>query len=81
MKLKFKTVSIYSSLDNKKVHSIISQVDEVLSNLNIRVLMSKSIYNNEYKKKKFYSDNQDQNKEISEDNPSTDAKTNDNDQK
>ena len=56
MKLKFKTVSIYSSLDNKKVHAIISQVDEVLSNLNIRVLLSKSIYNNEYKKKKFYSD-------------------------
>ena len=57
MKLKFKTVSIYSSLDNKKVHAIISQVDEVLSNLSIRVLLSKSINNNEYKKKKFYSDN------------------------
>ncbi len=57
MKLKFKTVSIYSSLDNKKVHAIISQVDEVLSNLSIRVLLSKSINNNKYKKKKFYSDN------------------------
>ena len=56
MKIKFKTVSIYSSLSSQKVISIISQVEEVLANLGIRVLLSDSLNQKSLNKKKFYGD-------------------------
>ena len=54
--LKFKTVSIYSSLNGNKVSAIISQVEEVLTSLGIRVLIDASLKNKRLSNKKFYGD-------------------------
>ena len=53
---KFKTVSIYSSLGSGKVLSIISQVEEVLTSLGVRVLLNASLKSKTLSKKKLYGD-------------------------
>ncbi len=56
MHSKFKTVTLFSSLDVKKVGSIISQIDEVLVNLGIKVLLSDSLKVIKLEKRKITSD-------------------------
>lgn len=51
---KFKTVSIFSSLGGEKVFSIISQVEEVLTSLGVRVLLNASLKSKTKFKKKLY---------------------------
>ena len=53
---RFKKVAIYSSLRDKKVSLISYQLEEVLENLGIKVLLSKSSIYSITSKKKIYSD-------------------------
>ena len=56
MKRKFKVISIYSSISNVKVRQIALQLEEIIKNLNLKVILPKSSSIKSDQKTRLYSD-------------------------